>query len=139
MSDERRFKALTASYTWRSYNFIFPSKLPRRGPVMTEPASAPFKHCEPSRYYRDRASAIRARLPTLQDDEVFNELYLLAAHYERLAEFAESSRSLASIEDWPTGGLRVRYRLQFLELTARDGSGGVLRTYSIFTPFGPER
>ena len=66
---------------------------------MAEPASAPFKHCEPSRYYRDRASAIRARLPTLQDDEVFNELYLLAAHFERLAEVAESSGSLASIED----------------------------------------
>ena len=66
---------------------------------MTDPASAPSKHSEPSRYYRDRASAIRARLPTLQDDEVFNELYLLAVHYERLAEFAESSGSLASIED----------------------------------------
>jgi hypothetical protein len=70
-------------------------------------ASTPFKYSQQSRYYcdrasryyRDRASAIRARLPTLQDDEVFSELYLLAAHYERLAEFAESSGSLASIED----------------------------------------
>jgi hypothetical protein len=52
------------------------------------------QHCEQPRYYRDRATAIRARLPTLQDDEVFTELYLLAAYYERLAEFAESSGSL---------------------------------------------
>ena len=66
---------------------------------MTDAASAPSRHSQQSRYYRDRASAIRARLPTLLDDEVFNELYLLAAHYERLAEFAESSGSLASIED----------------------------------------
>jgi hypothetical protein len=79
--------------------FHLSEQAPKEGPVMTEPASAPFKHCEQSLYYRDRASAIRARLPTLQDDEVFNELYLLAAHYERLAEFAESSGSLASIED----------------------------------------
>ena len=61
--------------------------------------STPSKHCEQSRYYRDRASAIRARLPTLQDDELFSELYLLAAHYERLAEFAKSSGSLGSVED----------------------------------------
>jgi hypothetical protein len=82
---------------------------------MTNPASAPSKHSEQSRhyrdrasrycrdrasrYYRDRASVIRARLPTLQDDELFSELYLLAAHYERLAEFAESSGSLGSVED----------------------------------------
>jgi hypothetical protein len=65
---------------------------------MTNLASTPSKHSEQSRYYSDRASAIRARLPTLQDDEVFSELYLLAAHYERLAEFAESSGSLASIK-----------------------------------------
>ena len=44
-------------------------------------ASAPSKHSEQPRYYRDRATAIRARLPTLQDDEVFTELYLLAAYY----------------------------------------------------------
>jgi hypothetical protein len=36
---------------------------------MTDPQSAPSKHCEQSRYYRDQASAIRARLPTLQDEE----------------------------------------------------------------------
>jgi hypothetical protein len=82
---------------------------------MTNLASTPSKHSEQSRYYRDRANcyysdrasryyldrarAIRARLPTLQDDEVFSELYLLAAHYERLAEFAESSGSVAYIED----------------------------------------
>ena len=73
---------------------------------MMHPLSAPSKHSEQSRYYcdrasryyRDRASAIRARLP-LQDDEDFCELYLLAAHYERLAEFAESSGSLGSVED----------------------------------------
>jgi hypothetical protein len=57
-------------------------------------ASAPPQHSEQPRYYRDRANAIRARLPTLQDDEVFTELYLLAAYYERLAKFAESSGSL---------------------------------------------
>lgn len=74
---------------------------------MTNPASAPSKDSEQSRYYSGRASryysarasAIRARLPTLQDDEVFSELYLLAAHYERLAEFAKSSGSLGSVED----------------------------------------
>jgi hypothetical protein len=66
---------------------------------MTDPQSAPSKHREQSRYYRDQASAIRARLPTLQDEEVFNELYLLAAHYERLAEFADSSGSLGSLGD----------------------------------------
>jgi hypothetical protein len=69
------------------------------GTAMTDPASAPSKHSEQSRYYRARASAIRARLPTLQDDEVFSELYLLATHYERLADFAESSGSLGSVED----------------------------------------
>jgi hypothetical protein len=62
--------------------------------LMTDPASAPSTHSEQSRYYRDRATAIRARLPTLQDDEVFTELYLLAAYYDGLAEFAESSGSL---------------------------------------------
>jgi hypothetical protein len=66
---------------------------------MTDPASATSKHCEQSRYYRDRATAIRARLPTLQDDEVYNELYLLAAHFERLAEFADSSGPLGCLED----------------------------------------
>lgn len=53
---------------------------------------------EQSRYYRERASVIRAHLPTLQDDEVVHELYVLAAHYERLAEFSDSCGSLASIE-----------------------------------------
>jgi hypothetical protein len=76
---------------------------------MTDPESAPSRHPEQPRYYRDRATAIRARLPTLQDDEFFTELYLLAAYYERLAElaessgwlaeFAESSGSLGSVED----------------------------------------
>ena len=61
---------------------------------MTDTLSAPSKHSEQPRYYRDWATAIRARLPTLQDDEVFTELYLLAAYYEWLAEFAESSGSL---------------------------------------------
>jgi hypothetical protein len=74
---------------------------------MTNLASAQSKHSEQARYYPDRAgryyrkraSAIRARLPTLEDDEVFSELYLLAAHYERLAEFAESSGLLGSVEE----------------------------------------
>ena len=66
---------------------------------MTDPLSAPSTHLEQPRCYRDRATAIRARLPTLEDDEVFTELYLLAAYYERLAEFAESSGSLGSVED----------------------------------------
>jgi len=66
---------------------------------MTDPAAAASKRLEQPRYYRDRATAIRARLPELQDDEVFTELYLLAAYYERLAEFAESSGSLWSVED----------------------------------------
>jgi hypothetical protein len=68
--------------------------LTARGPVMTDTASAPSKHSEQPRNYRDRAAAIRARLPTLRDDEVLTELYVLAAYYERLAEFAESSGSL---------------------------------------------
>lgn len=54
-------------------------------------------HCEQARYYRDRASAIRARLANLRDDEAFKELYLLAIHYERLAAFADASGSLASL------------------------------------------
>ena len=44
------------------------------------------------------ASAIRARLLTMEDEEVINELYLLAEHYERLAEFADSSGRLAPIK-----------------------------------------
>jgi hypothetical protein len=55
-------------------------------------------HSEQARYYLERASAIRARLPTVQDEEAFSELCLLAAHYERLAEFADSSGWLASIQ-----------------------------------------
>lgn len=66
---------------------------------MIIPASAACKHSEQPRYYRARASAIRARLPTLDDDEVFTELYLLAAYYERLAEFAESSGALGLSDD----------------------------------------
>jgi hypothetical protein len=66
---------------------------------MTDSASALSKHSEQPHYYRDRATAIRARLPTLHDDEVFTELYLLATYYERLAEYAESSGSLGSVED----------------------------------------
>jgi hypothetical protein len=66
---------------------------------MMYPASGASNRCEQPRYYRDRATAIRARIRTLQDDKVFTELYLLAAYYERLAEFAESSGSLGSVED----------------------------------------
>ena len=62
---------------------------------------ARLQHSPQSRFYRERASAIRARLPKLHDDEVFNELYLLAAHYERLAEFVDSSGSLASPDVLP--------------------------------------
>jgi hypothetical protein len=76
---------------------VFSDKLPRRDPVMTDPA--PSRHSEQFRYYHDRAIAIRARLPVVEDDEAFIELYLLAAYYERLAEFVESSGSLACIED----------------------------------------
>jgi len=64
--------------------------------MMTDSASAPSKQF---RYYHERAIAIRARLPAVEDDEAFIELYLLAAYYERLAEFVESSGSLACIED----------------------------------------
>jgi hypothetical protein len=93
------FQALTAKQTWRSYNQFLVRAGHQKGPVMTDPQSVRSKHCEQSRYYRDRASAIRARLPTLQEEEVYNELYLLAAHYERLAEFADSSGSLGPLGD----------------------------------------
>jgi hypothetical protein len=66
---------------------------------MTESNSPSSRYCAQSRFYRDRASAIRARLPALQDDDAFKELYLLAFHYERLAEFADSSGSFASLEN----------------------------------------
>jgi hypothetical protein len=66
---------------------------------MTDELSAPSKHSEQSRFYWEQARVIRARLPTLHDDEVYIELYQLAAHYERLAEFAESSGSMAALED----------------------------------------
>jgi hypothetical protein len=66
---------------------------------MTDPASATSKHSDQPRYYRERATAIRGRLPALQDDEVFTELYLLATYYERLAEYAESSGALGSVDD----------------------------------------
>jgi hypothetical protein len=62
--------------------------------------STPCEHAEQSRRYRELASAIRTRLPTLQDEEVLNELYLLATHYERLAEFADSLGSLEGVT-WP--------------------------------------
>lgn len=65
---------------------------------MTDPGSTLSGHAEQARRYREMALAIRARLPTLQDEEVFNELYVLATHYERLAEFADSSGALASVE-----------------------------------------
>jgi|HubBroStandDraft_4_1064222.scaffolds.fasta_scaffold591649_1 hypothetical protein len=45
---------------------------------------------EQSRHYREMASAIRAQLPTMQDEEIITELYWLAVHYERLAVFADS-------------------------------------------------
>ena len=73
---------------------------------MMHPQLAPSRHCEQSRHYLDQASAIRALLPTLQDEEAFNELYLLAAHYERLAEFADSSGSLESFSNLTYCGRR---------------------------------
>lgn len=68
-------------------------------PIM-EFRSTPPEHSEESRYYRELASAIRTRLPTLHDEEVINELYLLATHYERLAEFTDSLGSLKGLT-WP--------------------------------------
>ncbi len=65
---------------------------------MTDPGSTLSGHTEQACRYREMARAIRARLPTLQDEEVIIELYLLATHYERLAEFADSSGPLASVE-----------------------------------------
>ncbi len=67
---------------------------------MMECDFAPSEHSEQSSYYRELASAIRARLPALQDEEVINELYLLATHYERLAEFADSLGSFKGLT-WP--------------------------------------
>jgi len=67
--------------------------------IMEFPSIRP-EHSEESRYYREFASAIRTRLPTLHDEEVINELYLLATHYERLAEFTDSLGSLKGLT-WP--------------------------------------
>jgi len=61
--------------------------------------SASQENAEQAYRYREMAKAIRVRLLTLQDEEAVSELYLLAAHYERLAEFADSSGSLGSVED----------------------------------------
>jgi hypothetical protein len=55
-------------------------------------------HPEPSRHYREVASVIRHRLPAIQDEEIYSELSLLAAHYERLAQFADSLGRLAPVE-----------------------------------------
>jgi hypothetical protein len=93
------FESTDAQICVAVLQYLFLEATLRRGQAMTNLASAPSRHFEQPRYYRDRATAIRARLPTLQDDEVFTELYLLAAYYERLAEFAESSGSLGSVKD----------------------------------------
>jgi hypothetical protein len=85
---------LQSSSFGNNYNYRFSKQATKEDTVMTDPALAPSKHSDQPRYYRDRATAIRARLPTLQDDEVFTELYLLAYYYERSAELAESSGSL---------------------------------------------
>jgi hypothetical protein len=45
----------------------------------------------PADIYRERAAAIRAFVPTLRSSEVKHELLFLAAHYERLSEFAASA------------------------------------------------
>jgi hypothetical protein len=63
---------------------------------MADPLSTPSEHSEQSRHYRELAIAIRERLPTLRNDELYAELSLLAAHYERLAKFVDSSGSPGS-------------------------------------------
>jgi hypothetical protein len=72
---------------------------------MIEVLSAPPDPSEQTRYYRELAGAIRARLPTLQDEEAINELYLLATHCERLAEFADSLGPLKGLA-WPDSRTR---------------------------------
>ncbi|HET9389795.1 MAG TPA: hypothetical protein VFO44_09120 [Steroidobacteraceae bacterium] len=67
--------------------------------AVTASNSASPENAEQAYRYREMAKAIRVRLLTLQDEESVSELYLLAAHYERLAEFADSSGSLGSVED----------------------------------------
>lgn len=95
--------------------------------MMANLASTPSKHSDQSRYYGGRASAIRARLMTFQD-EVFSELYLLAAHCERLAEFAESSGSLASIEEltyWRSAAPVPLERLARIPVLQRARAAGI--------------
>jgi hypothetical protein len=50
----------------------------------------PPRNPEQSRQYREMASAIRAQLAAMHDEEIVTELYWLAVHYERLAVFAAS-------------------------------------------------
>jgi hypothetical protein len=74
--------------------------------------STPREHAERARHYRELASVIRTRLATLQDEEILSELYLLATHYERLADFADSLGSFAGVTwpDVPTHLARWRQR-----------------------------
>jgi hypothetical protein len=44
--------------------------------------------------YRELAIAMRAMVPTLTGEEARNQLELLAVHYERLAEFVDSTGPL---------------------------------------------
>jgi len=43
-----------------------------------------------------RAFSTRCQFPALQDNEAYTEFRLLAAHYERLAQFIDSSGLLGS-------------------------------------------
>jgi hypothetical protein len=46
--------------------------------------------------YRELAIAMRAIVPTLTHEEARNQLELLATHYERLAEYVDSTASLTT-------------------------------------------
>jgi hypothetical protein len=59
-----------------------------------ETARPPLASSEQSRYYREKARALRARVYELRDEESINQFYLLATHYERLADFADSVERL---------------------------------------------
>ena len=76
------------------------------GPSTMGSNSTPFEHSDQSRHYRELASAIRARLVTLQDEELIHELYLLATHYERLAEFTDTLGWLDGLR-WPDRRTRL--------------------------------
>ena len=100
MADALRSKRLTAGFAQQvDYSKLHPGPQEAIAVIMDRDFT-PSQHSQQSSYYLELASAIRARLPTLQDEEVINELYLLATHYERLAEFADSLGSLKGLS-WP--------------------------------------